>query len=90
MKIYEKKNYNLILSYHKLLGVTACLSRFFNISKVLHSNQFFGILTSEEIIKTETVIFKTEQKESFSRPKDKYLKALQCFMHANEILKFKT
>ena len=30
------------------------------------------------------------QKESFSRPKNKCLKALQCFMHANGILKVKT
>ena len=51
---------------------------FFNNSKVLHSNKFFRILTSEEIIKTETVIIKIVQKESFSRPKSKCLKALQC------------
>ena len=68
MKIYEKKNYNRILSYNKLLKVTVCLNKLFNNCKVVPLNQIFGILTSEEIIKkdyfencAERIVFKTQR-----------------------------
>ena len=62
----------------------------FNNCKVVPSNQIFGILNSEEKIKIETNILKCVQKESFSRPRDKCQKALQCFINGNGILKVKT
>ena len=85
----RKKECNRILAYNKLLRVTAWLNMCFNSYKIVPSNQIFGILTSEEMIKTEDVILKIRQKESFARHKDKCLNVLQCFMHANEILKVK-
>ena len=71
------------MSSNRLLIVTACLNKFFNHCEVVLSDQIFGISTSEEIIKTESHISKIVQKQSFSRPKDKFLNALQYFMHTN-------
>ncbi|GFY53956.1 uncharacterized protein TNIN_317901 [Trichonephila inaurata madagascariensis] len=64
--------------------------RFFTNCKIESINRIIGVLTLKVMNRAEITVLKIVHKESFSGTDDKRLKAIQCYVDPNGILKVKT